>query len=79
MKYWRYVRADVTPLAYLVSWRLRVLYFVLQVHEVVKSGSVAVKSTLRIRKVSALQDPHKVMIYNALHGLSHKTSEADGH
>jgi hypothetical protein len=40
---------------------------------------MAPKSTLGIqKKVSALQDPDKMMVYHMLHCLTQATSEADG-
>jgi hypothetical protein len=57
----------------------RIVYFVFQVHHVVKVGSVAGKTTLCIgREVSAAPDPYEATVYHKLHGLTQATSEADG-
>jgi hypothetical protein len=53
-------------------------YVVVQVHKVVKGGSMASESTLGIgEKFSTLQDPDKTPVYHALHCLAQATSEAD--
>jgi hypothetical protein len=43
----------------------KILDAVLQAHEVMKNGSVALGSTLGIRKkISAFQEPDELMVYN---------------
>jgi hypothetical protein len=52
---------------------------VFQVHQVVKSRHVVVKSITNIqKKVSALQDPEEVTVYRALHCLADTTRKAVG-